>query len=85
VEIERFHEREDGLLEIDAVIWVERPGQKAIVIGKGGRQLKTIGREAREDMERLFGHKVFLQLWVRVREGWSDDLRALRSLGYRDE
>ncbi len=85
VEIERFHEREDGLLEIDAVIWVERPGQKAIVIGKGGRQLKVIGTEARQDMERLFGHKVFLQLWVRVREGWSDDLRALRSLGYRDD
>ena len=85
VEIERFHTREDGLLEIDALIWVERSGQKAIVIGKGGRQLKTIGREAREDMERLFGHKVFLQLWVRVREGWSDDLRALRSLGYRDD
>jgi GTP-binding protein Era len=81
VEIERFSE-EDKLLRISAVIWVERPGQKAIVIGKQGAMLKKVGSQAREEMERLFGRKVFLELWVRVREGWSDDERALKSLGY---
>ena len=81
VEIERF--AEDGnLLRIGAVIWVEREGQKAIVIGKGGIRLKEIGAKARLQMERLFGAKVFLETWVRVREGWSDDEAALRALGY---
>jgi GTP-binding protein Era len=83
VEIERFVE--DGqLLRIGAVIWVERDGQKAIVIGKGGERLREIGTRAREQMERLFGRKVFLETWVRVREGWSDDEAALRTLGYHD-
>ena len=80
VEIENFEESET-LLRIAAVIWVERQGQKRIVIGKQGAVLKEIGRQARLDMEKQFGTKVFLQLWVKVREGWSDDLRALRSLG----
>ena len=83
VEIEQFAE-EDGLLRIGAVIWVERDGQKAIVIGKGGERLRAIGTKAREAMQRLFGSKVFLQTWVRVREGWSDDEAALRTLGYHD-
>ena len=65
-----------------AVIWVEREGQKAIVIGKGGMRLRDIGKRARERMEQLFDAKVFLQTWVRVREGWSDDESALRTLGY---
>jgi GTP-binding protein Era len=81
VEIEAFQE-EGNLARIAAVIWVERPGQKAIVIGQKGELLKRIGQGARIEMERLFDRKVFLQLWVKVREGWSDDLRALRSLGY---
>lgn len=81
VEIERFSLQE-GVLHIGAVIWVERAGQKAIVIGKGGARLKAIGKQARIDMEVAFEHKVFLQLWVRVKEGWSDDTRALVSLGY---
>ena len=81
VEIERF--AEDGnLLRIGAVIWVEREGQKAIVIGKGGARLKDIGAKARMQMERLFGAKVFLETWVRVREGWSDDEAALKAFGY---
>ncbi|ALS94222.1 GTPase Era [Xanthomonas oryzae] len=81
VEIERF--AEDGaLLRIGAVIWVEREGQKAIVIGKGGTRLKEIGGKARLQMERLFGAKVFLETWVRVREGWSDDEAALKAFGY---
>ncbi len=84
VEIEQFNE-EEGLLRIGALIWVERQSQKKIVIGKGGERLKEIGSMARKDMERLFGEKVFLQLWVKVKEGWSDNERLLSSLGYRDE
>ncbi len=80
-EIERF--TEDGeMLRIGAVIWVERESQKAIVIGKGGARLKEIGSKARVQMEHLFGRKVFLETWVRVREGWSDDETALKAFGY---
>ncbi|MGY0798096.1 GTPase Era [Lysobacter sp. A286] len=83
VEIERFIV--DGpLLRIGAVIWVERDGQKAIVIGKGGERLREIGTRARIQMEQLFAAKVFLETWVRVREGWSDDEAALRAFGYHD-
>ena len=83
VEIERF--AEDGeLLRIGAVVWVEREGQKPIVIGKGGARLREIGSKARQHMERLFGRKVFLETWVRVREGWSDDEAALKAFGYGD-
>ncbi|HEY0634855.1 MAG TPA: GTPase Era [Gammaproteobacteria bacterium] len=84
VEIEQFKE-EEGLLRISALIWVERDSQKRIVIGKKGEQLKEIGRQARIDMEKLFDNKVFLQLWVKVKEGWSDNERLLNSLGYREE
>jgi GTP-binding protein Era len=83
VEIERFVE-DGALLRIGAVIWVEREGQKKIVIGKGGERLREIGSKARQQMERLFGAKVFLETWVRVREGWSDDEAALRAFGYHD-
>lgn len=84
VEIERF-ELEGKLRRIHALIWVGRDSHKAIVIGKGGALLKEVGAEARRDMERLFDGKVFLQLWVKVKEGWADDERALRSLGYGGE
>ncbi len=84
VEIEQFKE-EGGVYDIAAVIWVEREGQKKIVIGKGGAGLKLVGQQAREDMEKLFQYRVFLRLWVKVKEGWSDDERALRSLGYSDD
>ncbi len=84
VEIEQFKE-EDGMLNIAAVIWIERDSQKPIVIGKGGSVLKKVGQAARVDMEKLFDNKVYLQLWVKVKEGWSDDDRALSSLGYTDE
>ena len=83
VEVEQF--AVDGkILRIGAVIWVEREGQKAIVIGKGGERLREIGSRARQQVERLFYNKVFLETWVRVREGWSDDEAALRTLGYHD-
>ena len=85
VEIERFKVEDDGLFHINALILVERDGQKKMVIGNKGEKIKTIGTEARIDMERLFGTRVFLELWVKVKAGWADDERALRSLGYGDD
>ncbi|MCV6589582.1 MAG: GTPase Era [Marinobacterium sp.] len=84
VEIEEFYYDEDGLLVISALVLVEREGQKRIVIGPKGGRMKTIGRDARKDMEELFDTQVLLNLWVKVRRGWADDERALRSLGYDD-
>ncbi|WP_417499246.1 GTPase Era [Methylophaga sp.] len=84
VEIEQFEE-EEGMYRIGAVVYVERSGQKSIVIGKKGEQLKLIGQDARLEMEQLFGCKVFLQIWVKVREGWSDNERMLKNLGYNDD
>jgi GTP-binding protein Era len=81
VTIEKF-ETEGNLRRIHAGIVVDKPGHKAIVIGKGGEKLKQIGTQARTDMEKLFGGKVFLELWVRVKSGWADNQRALKSLGY---
>jgi len=83
VEIEAF-EMKGHIRHINALILVEREGQKKIIIGEKGKRLKSIGQAARIDMERLFGSKVMLTLWVKVRSGWSDDERALRSLGYQD-
>ncbi|HMY82350.1 MAG TPA: GTPase Era [Agitococcus sp.] len=83
VQIDQF-KIEGRLYRIDATILVERDGQKAIVIGEGGQKLKTIGQAARLDMEKLFDSKVMLTLWVKVKGGWSDDERALKSLGYGD-
>ena len=81
VTIEQFKE-EDGRLLVNAVIWVERSGQKAIVIGHGGEQLKEVGRAARLEMSERFGQSVHLELWVKVKENWSDNENALRQLGY---
>ncbi|MDI1301045.1 MAG: GTPase Era [bacterium] len=83
VEIEEF-KQEGKLKRISALILVERDGQKAIVIGDGGQRLKRIGTDARLSMEKFFGGKVMLSLWVKVKGGWSDDERALKSLGYDD-
>lgn len=85
VEIEQFRLQENGVYQINALILVERKGQKKMIIGNKGEKLKTIGREARIDMERLFDNKVFLEIWVKVKSGWADDERALRSLGYGDD
>lgn len=85
VEIEQFKVNERGTYEINGLILVEREGQKKMVIGAQGQKIKTIGMEARADMERLFDNKVHLELWVKVKSGWADDERALRSLGYMDE
>jgi len=83
VEIEEF-KYDNKILHISALILVEREGQKRILIGKQGGSLKLIGAEARREMETLFDTKVMLNLWVKVRSGWSDDERALKSLGYGD-
>ena len=83
IQIERFA-TEGKILHIDALILVERDGQKAIIIGKSGARLKRIGTEARLDIEGLLEQKVMLKLWVKVKSGWSDDERALKSLGYDD-
>jgi GTP-binding protein Era len=85
VEVESFR-REPRITHIHALIWVERQSQKNIVIGRQGALLKEVGQQARRDIEALIGDKVNLKLWVKVKEGWADDERALRSLGYtRDE
>ncbi len=83
VEIEQY-KLEGHVTHISAAIYVERDGQKKILIGKGGSRLKSIGSEARQDIERLVDGKVMLNLWVKIKSGWSDDERALRSLGYSD-
>ncbi len=83
VEIEDFS-HEGDVLFINALILVERDGQKRILIGDKGDRIKQVGQQARKDMELLFGSQVMLKLWVKVKSGWSDDERALRSLGYDD-
>ncbi|CDM89025.1 GTPase Era [Xenorhabdus bovienii] len=85
VEIEQFVTNERGGYTIHGLILVEREGQKKMVIGNKGSKIKTIGIEARQDMEKLFDNKVHLELWVKVKAGWADDERALRSLGYIDD
>jgi GTP-binding protein Era len=83
VEIERYEEK-PNITKIYAIIWVERLTQKNIVIGKDGEMLKKVGTDARKDIEKLIGQKVYLQLWVKVKKGWSDSERALQSLGFND-
>lgn len=85
VEIEQFKMDNKGVIHINALVLVERDSQKRMVIGNKGERLKTIGQEARRDMENLFDSKVFLETWVKVKSGWADDERALRSLGYGDD
>ena len=85
VEIEQFVTNDRGGYDIHGLILVEREGQKKMVIGNKGAKIKKIGTEARMDMEDLFENKVHLELWVKVKAGWADDERALRSLGYVDD
>ena len=80
VEIETYTVLDDGRIEVGAVIWVDREGQKPIVIGAGGERLKRIGRAARLELNQLFERRYHLTLWVKVRENWADDARALRQL-----
>jgi len=84
VAIERWHEREDGLIEISATVYCEKKSHKGIIIGKQGAMLKETGKLAREDIERVLGAKVFLELWVKVKEGWRDNQYQMRNFGYED-
>ncbi|OCG36779.1 MULTISPECIES: GTPase Era [unclassified Gilliamella] len=86
VEIEQFKvDERNGMYRINGLILVEREGQKKMVIGNKGEKIKKIGIEARKDMQSFFDNKVHLELWVKVKAGWADDERALRSLGYSDD
>ncbi len=84
VEITRFSEREDGILDLEATIYCEKNSHKGMIIGKGGAMLKKIGAMAREDIERFMGTKVFLQTWVKVKENWRDNITLIKNFGYRD-
>lgn len=84
VQTEHF-KQEDGLLHISSVIWVEKASHKGIVIGKQGQKLKAIGEAARLDINELLGRKTYLQLWVKIKENWSNSEEALQQLGYKDE
>jgi GTP-binding protein Era len=84
VEVERFR-REGGIVHIHALIWVERQSHKGIVVGRQGRVLREVGRQARHEIEALLESRVNLKLWVKVKEGWVDDERAMQSLGYRED
>jgi GTPase len=81
VTIEQFEE-DGAMFRIAAVIWVDRDGQKPIILGRGGEHMKRIASEARQDMEKLFDRKVFLQVWVKVKGGWADDTRLIKQFGY---
>ena len=83
VDIDKYDEDPD-IVRIHATIYVESAGQKAIIIGKKGARLKSIGTAARQDISKMIDSKVYLNLWVKVREGWSNDERALRGLGYSE-
>jgi len=83
VEIEKFEVVKE-LYRIHALIWVEREGQKTIIIGKNGEGLKEVAMQARKEMEKFFGHKVYLRVWVKVKKSWSTDSKSLHQLGYGD-
>lgn len=85
VEINRFKERNDGVVEIEATIYCEKESHKGIIIGKKGAMLKKIGALAREDMEKFLDAKVFLQTWVKVKDNWRDSESLLRNFGFRDD
>ena len=85
VEIENIEDTEDGRVAIHAVIWVEREGQKSIVIGEKGALLKEVGTSARLELNRLYGRRTHLELWVKVKDNWADSANALRAFGYDGE
>jgi GTP-binding protein Era len=85
VELTKFSERDDEVIEVDATIYCEKESHKGIIIGKKGAMLKKISTLAREDMERFMGTKVFLQTWVKVKENWRDNLNLIHNFGYRDD
>ncbi len=85
VGIDRWNQREDGLIEVSATIYCEKPSHKGIIIGKGGEMLKKIGKAARLDIERNLDTRVFLELWVKVKEDWRNNPAQVKNFGYQDE
>ena len=85
VEITKFSERDDGIIDLEATIYCEKPSHKGIIIGKNGAMLKKISTEARQDIERFMGTKVYLETWVKVKENWRDNMNYIRSFGYNDQ
>ena len=85
VEITRFSERDDGIIDLEATIYCEKASHKGIIIGKNGAMLKKISTEARRDIERFMGTKVYLETWVKVRENWRDNMNYIRSFGYDEQ
>jgi len=85
VEISRFHERDDGVIELEAAIYCEKESHKGIIIGKKGAMLKKIGELARADLEEFLGAKVYLQTWVKVKENWRDSAAQLRNFGFTEQ
>lgn len=85
VEVTKFSERPDGIIDMDATIYCEKDSHKGIIIGKGGAMLKKIGEQARRDVEKFMGTKCYLQTWVKVKENWRDNVNLIKNFGYRDE
>ena len=85
VEITKFSERDDGVIEIDATIYCEKASHKGIIIGKQGAMLKKISTMARHDCERFLGAKIYLQTWVKVKENWRDNPNLIRNFGYHQD
>ena len=85
VELTKFSEREDEVIEVDATIYCEKDSHKGIIIGKKGAMLKKISTLARQDMEKFMGTKIFLQTWVKVKENWRDNLNFVHTMGYRED
>jgi GTP-binding protein Era len=85
VEVTKFSQRDNGIIDVDVTIYCEKESHKGIIIGKHGDMLKKVGELSRRDIERFMGEKVFLQTWVRVKENWRDNDSLIRNFGYRDE
>ena len=85
VGIERWNVRPDGLIEINATIYCEKPSHKGIIIGKSGEMLKNVGKDARVDLEKELDTRVFLELWVKVKEDWRNNTFQMRNFGYQSE
>ncbi len=85
VEVTKFSERDDGIIDMDATIYCEKESHKGIIIGKGGAMLKKIGEQARRDVEQFMGTKCYLQTWVKVKPNWRDNVNLVKNFGYRDE
>ena len=85
VEVTRFTERDDGIIDLDVTIYCEKASHKGIIIGKQGAMLKQISTQARQDIERFMGTKVYMETWVKVKENWRDNMNYIRSFGYNDQ